>query len=357
MKKKPRIHFDDFINHQRSIMNIDYTLKEWFLFWEKTLGIKTEDGMNVRGMSEEIIEKVGVDLSIAHTLMQNCYSFVGSGCQVFDMGQVVCEQYLNTSLDGVTSADFVMPYDCFYMALPPGLLQCWNWETGYHDTWGIYVRKPNYQERKLVDISITVQAGPNNKSVSFSDDAMHWCGLKFKDIDEKGVEDFIFDLLGTAVGWQIPDSANVDEIFRKVKQAELQATLQKAARLVVNLMCDLDQHGTDIREDSIQKGRRKKRLNIEEGLEHYAPGRKRKELNKVTKISISNLWRVGEKLESEFKRRNPKEGFWVKGHRQVYWIGHGRAIRKLKYKRPRWQQGEDGKQPDLNSGNTYEIVE
>lgn len=352
--QKPRIHFDNYLEHQTAVLNMNWTVSECQAFWRKTLGLEKEDGFH-HGLAN--VQETVVDVSIAQTMMQNCYSFVDSGCQVFNMGQVVCEQYLNTGLEGVTSEDLVMPYDCFYMAIPPGLLRCWNWETGYHDAWGIYVRWPNYQEKRLVDLAITLQAGPNENSISFSDDAIHWAGLKFKEIDAKGVEKSIGDLMMTSVGAQIPETAGVDDIYRRIKRTELGDVMTKATRLVVNLLCDLDRAGADIVEDEVQKKRRKKRLRLEEGLERYAPVKKRKELDKATKISISSLWRVGAELETAFKRRNPNEGFWVKGHRQVYWTGAGRLIRTLLYKRPRWQTGDDGEQPDLNSGNTYEIVE
>tara|TARA_R110000824_G_scaffold329311_2_gene516142 strand:+ start:1185 stop:2234 length:1050 start_codon:yes stop_codon:yes gene_type:complete len=290
-------------------------------------------------------------------MIANSRAYDIHGRNSFVLSDKMCEMFEKTDLHNVKKKHVRLPYKAFYITLPAGRYKVWGGdETKWHDAWGIYVRHGcDWEDPKFLVLSIV--AGPNEKSVSFGDDAMTWVGVDLDEMEtqQKTLENMVSEKYSDPSAlrpWRDPSNVMLSKEedmadFLDVHQNDL---LLKATRVAINLILYLNHEG-EHRPCEIQQRRLKKRQWLLSGMDKMSPAKKIKATNKATLISNSKFHLIGNPGEKTDSAEVMKH--WVRGHWHTYRVGKGRTDAVLKWVQP-YEKGS--KERTENASREYKIT-
>tara|TARA_R100000655_G_scaffold85285_1_gene124962 strand:- start:43406 stop:44479 length:1074 start_codon:yes stop_codon:yes gene_type:complete len=339
-------HFDEWYTHQHPVVlakGIDMN----------------QPGVTQHLFNEALLRQHERPLTPASSCMvANQRAYHQHGRNAFVLSDQMCDMFEKTDLHNVKAEHVKLPYKAFYISLPVGRYKIWGGEdTEWHDAWGIYLRKGcSWEDPKFLVLSVA--GGPNEKSISFGDDAMTWIGLDLEQIEQqqRTLEELVEDKYNAhdvLRPWRDPNNvmSTSDEDFAKFLDMNQTDLLLKATRIAINLILYLSHEG-EHKPCEVQERRLKKRAWLLSDMDKMSPAKQLKASTKATLISNSTFHLIGD----PHAKAEPAEvtKHWVRGHWHTYRVGKGRTGRVLKWVQPH-QRGT--KEKDSTESREYVFEE
>jgi len=280
-------------------------------------------------------------------------SFMRSGRQVYNLSTELIEAFKSTKLDNLTWDDFRLPYDGFYIAVPPGTFRLWSgYEFGYRDAVGVYFRSAYDFEKEVCDFCMQINTACPDKHDEESDETYSWIGFKKSQFEHYGSFEKMIDAIFEADnGHKAPGIKGNAE-----REREQLGYLRSALRLAINLCAYLQQpkEYVDTRLDMQQENNRLRFENAHRERKRSID--EQRAMKRVTRISGVRLVHVGF-ARDPLNRSKLETGHMVSAHWHHYWCGpkSDRWLALLwlfEYFKP----GSDGKS-QIETKRTYEVKE
>lgn len=247
-----------------------------------------------------------------------------AGQQTFVVGPGMRTAFQNTTLDGFTLADFHVPHDAFYIALPECDWKIWGGQTtGWHQVAGLYVyRTPD-------GTAFAIWGLPNEHSVNEGDDAHGW--IRLSDRADRSIEEVLKETFERgmlpALGLTPPPALEASAVLDSIANA-----VRVAISLCMYLTCDAAEvtreTATERRAPLEAEIRRKK-----------SPGKAKVIERRLAQLSTAAITRVGGRYERNLAKalcslRGEVRKHIVRGFFNTFWTGQGRTVPKRKWVYP-----------------------
>ena len=254
------------------------------------------------------------------------------GQQVLRLGPMMQQAFADTSLEGITSEVFKMPYPAFYLDLPETQLRTYGGiATGMHSVGGAYISYND--EKKLLDVHIW---GKPNKASRFGlDDASFWFTIDFGKVSKSGlsIENFLNDLISdhapvvTHSAWSQVDP-KIHNVSGEAREAlvdalpEQKRTAIAVLRMAINTSLYASSPTADL--VKVENPNEKKAAKLRKKISKADRSRKASRLQaKLDSLPSATVIHVGRAYETSASkaRGGTVRSHWRKGHWHSYRTG------------------------------------
>lgn len=311
--EKPLLHFDSVIRKR----------PDFFVPIQRAL-------RGQMGEIQDLLSYLQQDFPAIHAFVLSSLAYAAEGQQVFVAGPRLQQMLMDTDCREVPRQFLKSPFKCFYLALPDSMLEIFgDQKTRMHRVAGCYVFEPE------PDIFIVCAWGkPNERSVSFDDDATFWFRLNLREIptkDRNGLNLLDFEehcefLIKT--GKEASDS--LVNLPPEDKELAVQ-TLPRIARMVVNFLLYLSSQEVELVTESQKAEIQALSADTVAKLGQLkSTGKQKKLLRRFQRLtaalSAATLTWIGrsyEETETNTKPSTDSSRNWSvrRGHFHHYWTG------------------------------------
>lgn len=281
--------------------------------------------------------------------------FVNGGARTFAVSPGLAQRLLLTRLKGITGDDIKLPFDTFYIEVPPELgFRIPNVTTGWHRVRGAYVAEDEHAGVRGLRVVLVGEPSHNEKVFGLEDDALSYMFIPL-DSSLDDVVNMVTDSPASDTMLQrrgLPIGADEREELAQVWATTFQWLL---ALLFYITSPDAERDDIDVNPETkalwarIQKmpkhNRNKKRKRLLDKYRELTP-MPRTLLGKSVTIDRGLPQTTSDVADAE--RGDLKVRTLVRGHWQRYAVGKGREERVWRFRQPFWRGDLDAGESDTN---------